>query len=224
MITFDQVRAARGLLDWSQKDLAQKSGVSLPALNNFERGAVIPRETTLNLIQQTFELHDIEFIGETGVQKQSELFSFKRLQGPHFADLITKDIVSCLRPPYELLAVGMSEEPFQKYSKNDDKLFAQHMQNHKIKHRTIISSDTRFLVLKPEHYRMLPPAMVGSIYWFTYVDRFCIVNWKKPAHALWVRNKSIAEVYQNQFDALWRSAYKIPDHVLMEISVKKSTP
>ena len=37
-VSMDQLKAARSLLNWSQADLAQKSGYSLPTINNIERG------------------------------------------------------------------------------------------------------------------------------------------------------------------------------------------
>lgn len=36
MLTADQVRAARALLDWSQPKLAQASGLSLPTIRRME--------------------------------------------------------------------------------------------------------------------------------------------------------------------------------------------
>ena len=41
-ITASQIRAARALLDWTQDDLAKKSGLSLRALNSIERGLAVP--------------------------------------------------------------------------------------------------------------------------------------------------------------------------------------
>ena len=38
MITIGQCRAARGLLDWTQQDLAEACGLSKTAINNFEKG------------------------------------------------------------------------------------------------------------------------------------------------------------------------------------------
>jgi transcriptional regulator with XRE-family HTH domain len=52
MISIQQIKAARALLEWRQEDLAKKSGLSLAAINKLERGLVSPRQFTLNILQQ----------------------------------------------------------------------------------------------------------------------------------------------------------------------------
>jgi transcriptional regulator with XRE-family HTH domain len=39
LITARQIRAARGLLSWSQDELARRAGISRPAVNRIEGGA-----------------------------------------------------------------------------------------------------------------------------------------------------------------------------------------
>ncbi|HEY1096410.1 MAG TPA: helix-turn-helix transcriptional regulator, partial [Alphaproteobacteria bacterium] len=51
MITAEQIKAARALLNWKQSDLARESGVSLPSINNIERNIGSPRLDTLQSIQ-----------------------------------------------------------------------------------------------------------------------------------------------------------------------------
>lgn len=57
-----QVRAARSILGWSQKDLAARSGVSLSTLNRLERGDGDSSVHSLRMIQATFEQAGIQFI------------------------------------------------------------------------------------------------------------------------------------------------------------------
>ena len=52
MITRQQVRAARQLLGWSQNDLANEAGVLLSAIKAFERGAMDPRASMLEKIEE----------------------------------------------------------------------------------------------------------------------------------------------------------------------------
>lgn len=39
MLTSEQIRAARALLDWKQEDLAKKAGIGLATLQRLERGS-----------------------------------------------------------------------------------------------------------------------------------------------------------------------------------------
>ena len=66
MIRSAQCRAARGLLGWSQLDLAKQSGVGTVAIHQLESGASQPRRATLDVIRRAFEMAGVEFIDENG--------------------------------------------------------------------------------------------------------------------------------------------------------------
>lgn len=65
MITSDQIRAARALLRWSGKDLAEKTGLGFSTLMRLEvlDGVPSAQAKTLEAIQNAFESAGIEFIG-----------------------------------------------------------------------------------------------------------------------------------------------------------------
>ena len=65
MITSDQIRAARALLRWSGKDLAEKTGLGFSTLMRLEvlDGVPSAQAKTLETIQSVFEKAGIEFIG-----------------------------------------------------------------------------------------------------------------------------------------------------------------
>lgn len=56
-----QLRAARGLLGWTQHDLAKEAGVSMPTIRNFEIGKSHPQPATMTVIRQTLERRGVEF-------------------------------------------------------------------------------------------------------------------------------------------------------------------
>ncbi len=66
MITAAQIRAARGLLKWTQAALAAKCGLSVVTLNMIESEAVKPRKGSLAAIRQALESGGVEFIGTGG--------------------------------------------------------------------------------------------------------------------------------------------------------------
>ena len=65
MITSDQIRAARALLRWSGKDLAEKTGLGFSTLMRLEvlNGVPSAQAKTLETIQKAFEKAGVEFIG-----------------------------------------------------------------------------------------------------------------------------------------------------------------
>ena len=62
MITPAQCRAARGLLDWSQQDLADRAGVGIVTVRQFEAGVHEPRRATVQVVKQAFEAAGVEFL------------------------------------------------------------------------------------------------------------------------------------------------------------------
>ena len=66
VITPGQCRAARAFLGWSQKELAEKAGISAVAVNQFERGISEPRRSTLDVVRRAFERAGVVFIDENG--------------------------------------------------------------------------------------------------------------------------------------------------------------
>ena len=65
MITSAQIRAARGMLNWSRKDLAEHSGVSFASMMRLESFEGVPASNfkTLESVKQAFEKAGVEFIG-----------------------------------------------------------------------------------------------------------------------------------------------------------------
>jgi transcriptional regulator with XRE-family HTH domain len=65
VITSAQIRAARGILNWSRKDLAEHSGVSFASMMRLESFEGVPASNfkTLESVKQAFEKAGVEFIG-----------------------------------------------------------------------------------------------------------------------------------------------------------------
>ena len=69
MISSSQMKAARALLGWDQRRLAERSGISLPTVQRMEasEGTVRANVDTLVKVVAALQLAGIELIGE-GVQ------------------------------------------------------------------------------------------------------------------------------------------------------------
>jgi len=65
LITSGQIRAARSLIKWTGKELAEASGVAFSTLMRLETGEGVPaaQAKTLSAIQNAFERAGVEFIG-----------------------------------------------------------------------------------------------------------------------------------------------------------------
>jgi transcriptional regulator with XRE-family HTH domain len=61
MITAAQCRAARGLLDWTQQELADAAHVGVATVRLFESEATETRHATLAVLRRAFEMAGVEF-------------------------------------------------------------------------------------------------------------------------------------------------------------------
>jgi transcriptional regulator with XRE-family HTH domain len=66
MITAAQCRAARGLLGWSQQELARQAGVGIVTVHQLEAGRGEPRRATVDVVRRAFEAAGVIFIEENG--------------------------------------------------------------------------------------------------------------------------------------------------------------
>jgi len=71
MISAAQLRAARGLLDWTRSELAKASGLSAETIKNIEHGVYAPQESTIAAIVNCFADNNVEFSDEDGVRRRN---------------------------------------------------------------------------------------------------------------------------------------------------------
>jgi DNA-binding XRE family transcriptional regulator len=67
MINTAQIRAARGLLKWTQAALAHRAALSTVTLNMIENETVRPRDSTLASIKSALEGGGVEFLDKDGI-------------------------------------------------------------------------------------------------------------------------------------------------------------
>ena len=66
MLTPEQSRAARGWLDWTQDDLAQRANVSLSTVRDFEKGRRTPIGNNLSAMERALKDGGISLIFDSG--------------------------------------------------------------------------------------------------------------------------------------------------------------
>ncbi len=71
LLTADLIRAARGLIGWSQIELACRSRVSQKSLSDFERNKRPLTAYTSGKLRQVLEANGVQFIAEN--DKRNEL-------------------------------------------------------------------------------------------------------------------------------------------------------
>jgi transcriptional regulator with XRE-family HTH domain len=65
MLIASQLRAARALVGWSRKELANRSEVSINTIQDFEIGGSDPKQGTIQKWRRALEVAGVEFIDPT---------------------------------------------------------------------------------------------------------------------------------------------------------------
>lgn len=101
-----KLRAARGLLGWSQSELAQRTGVKQQTIADIELRRRDPRMATYISLTTELERAGIEFL-PAGVQMREMPVRF--LRGPEWPGNIIADILTSCPPGAEVWAENLDE-------------------------------------------------------------------------------------------------------------------
>ena len=109
MISPEQTKAARAMLDWSQDILAQEAGVSPATIYNFEKGH--QSYSSSRKIREALERKGFEFIGTKGLNRCEETRTF--YEGPDSCDRFYEDMLATAKHCNgEVAAIYRTSEQF----------------------------------------------------------------------------------------------------------------
>lgn len=206
-----QIRAARALLNWSQADLAEASGVARSSIKNIENEITVARRDTLRDIQDAFENCGLEFLPGSGVRfKQNNIEIFEGADRfDSFYDFM-----------YEHLKKQGGEVCFSVY---DEHLTAKHRKNPEI-HRNrmkdlaeqkkitfrILTTKSDFLSHGYAEFRCQPqesPTLTG---FYAFGDCLALLSFvrENAPYVIVIQSAPLAEGYRQGFNIAWDKAGK----------------
>lgn len=205
-----QLRGARGLLGWTQGELAGRAKISLKSLNSLERGAVAPRLNTLNRLQQTLEMAGVEFSANGAVRLAAERFDIAEFTGEAAIEQLLNDQLEQMPQGGEVLVSGVDDRRYAQIGHETWAQFYARAKKQKITERLLILEGDDYILGPPQHYRWCRREIFGEVPYGVYGDNFCIIFWGPPLRITVMRNKAIADTYRRQFELHWAHA-AIPD-------------
>lgn len=215
MPTLEQIRAARALLGWSQKDLADRAGLSQTGIARIENGSHKPNSATIEKIAAAFDRADIEFLGTRGVEKRAN--SFETWEGQSGLHRFLDDV-------YETLAVqgggfcvfNASPQKWVDFMAEDKwRIHKERMEaiKDKIMGKIIIQrNDMHFWAHDYAEYRWFS----GNDYdenktLYSYGDRLAFLDFGEQSLVITVMKRAeFAQGFRSLFDAAWQQALR-PD-------------
>ena len=204
MITPRQIRAARGLLEWSGDDLAAKADVTRATLSKIESDLVQPQERTLARIAEVFDLHGVEFLEGDGVKmRQQEVRIFSGKAGyRQFLDHI-----------YLTLKHGGRIRQFFLNDKNGPSFQDEYGQAHITRMSEIDNLDAKVLTAEGDtdfpasycDYRWVNKNDNDLVPFYIYGDNVVMPLHETLHKTEWisVNSKLLAERYAKLFDKAW---------------------
>ena len=211
MITKEQIRAARALLDWGQPALAQLVGVSTDLISKIENGVTAGSIKTLQKIETVFKNHNIEFLPDDGLKKRRERMSeFRGRSG--FIEFMWDVHRTMQDGGGEVCVSNVSEDLFEYWLGDIDNEYTKKMAEvDNLKYKILIKEgDNNFSANKYAEYRWIEKERFSSVPFYVYKDKMALILFKEEVIVFLIDNHEVAEAQRLQFEQTWDSA-KIPE-------------
>jgi len=209
-VTHHQLRTARALLDLSQQDVSDGTGISANALGRIERGEATPKDKTLDRLVGFYQGGGVEFTDRDGVRRNQQLVW--QLQGRDgfrtwmnmlydFAANEGGKITLLNGPPARFLE-WLGEDWYTAHAERMRGLEGN------IDFKIITEEgEKNFLASGFAEYRWLPKTQFNdrSVYVFGDHSAFFDFN-EEELRIVVITQRLIAQTQQMAFDALWDSA------------------
>lgn len=217
MITLAQIKAARALLNWTQEHLSKAAGLSLPGINNLERGLTSPRKETLQAIQTAMERAGAEFIDTTGVRLKTPELSVQIIEGPDWLETYDTDIMSILKSDQdEILQFASDNRLWMIYGSTTNHHYVDHRHKVHFKERILAPSHIDYMTSPPDAYRTLPSSFFGKFDRQIYGNRVANIIWDARKIVL-IKSQSLADAERLIFESLWATASPLSRGLIKKI-------
>lgn len=206
-ITTAQIRGARGILNWSQQDLAQRTGISATSIGAIENGQTTPRESTLATIRKTFENADIEFIGMEGIRVRSgDIRVYTGQAG--FKDFYDDVFETVKNQPGTVYVSNVDEKEFLKFG---GEILKPHSDRIKklgnVKYKILIKEgDMNFVASEYAEYKWIPKSQFATVPFYIYGPKIAILLFREEPTVIVMSYSAVADAFRIQFDMNWGQA------------------
>jgi transcriptional regulator with XRE-family HTH domain len=207
VITPRQIRAARGLIGWTQSDLAEAAGVSRSTIAAIEKEAANRTLDIIDKIRKVFEENEVEFLAQEGVRVRHPMI-YEDDQ-PEANRRLLEDIYNVSSQfkfntgLSDILIYGLREEDAEK-SVGD--YLTEHMERLKhagLQEKILCGPDTRTFVAPRSSYRRLSKLNPSVSPVHVYGDKIAIVHWRPKEFVISIESRPFANAVRAMFYELW---------------------
>jgi transcriptional regulator with XRE-family HTH domain len=201
MISREQIKAGRAMLDWSQKDLAQHSGVSDATIKLIETARINSTPETRQTIQEALEKGGLEFLPQNGVRMRDDLLTVleKRDEDDSVFLRLLDDIYYTMRRGYgEVLWSFVDDSLSSPEVLEKDRL----IRGTGCGMRSLVRHGDTYLIYPIEEYRYLPKGLFLNNTSVVYGNKFALVV-DGSRKVIIINNEAIADVKRMEFEIIW---------------------
>jgi transcriptional regulator with XRE-family HTH domain len=210
-ITPRQIRAARGLIGWSQSDLATAASLSRGTVIAIEKGSGNPGREVMERLRSVLEKSQVEFLAQEGVRFRAPTALYDNLPGAN--KRLLDDIYSSALSYYDksgikdILIYGLREDDAEKSVGGD--YLSSHIERLELsglKEKILYFEDTTTFVAPMTWYRLLKGGDISNRNFpplIIYGENIAVVQYEPQQTVTVVRSKSIAEAARHMFEFIW---------------------
>jgi transcriptional regulator with XRE-family HTH domain len=209
IITSRQIRAARGLIGWTQADLAAAANLSRSTVAAIEKETANPTFDVLNRIRAEFENRQVEFLTQEGVRFRQPTIQYD--DQPDANRRLLEDIYKVASEfkfktnTGDILIFGLKEED----SKNSlEDFLSQHIKRLELaglEEKILCSPDTQTFVAPKPWYRILSELDPAQSPIHIYGDKIAVLQWRPKETVILVESKPIATAFRAMFYQIWNT-------------------
>jgi transcriptional regulator with XRE-family HTH domain len=209
MISSAQVRAARGLLNWTQSELADKCNLTKATIANIENDKHHLTSKTANKIHQAFRSAKVEFLINDGIRSKFDIV--KTLDGSEGVIYLLNDIYDSVKDVGGCVKIsGIEKKSLIKIIDNEYlEMHENRMEKVNNLSSKILSSDEAEDIEYKSYreYRQIPSEYFFPLPIYIY-DRKVAFVMLDPLRVLLIENFHLFLVNSNQFDMIWDNIAK----------------
>jgi transcriptional regulator with XRE-family HTH domain len=211
LITSRQIRAARGLIGWSQAQLAKAAGISRSTIAAIEGDTANPSADMLSKIRAVLEGEQVEFTTQEGVRLREPTIHYDNNPGANrrlLADVYTASLDYLEKENVnDILIFGVREEDAEDSVGDYLEKHIARLRAAGLEEKILCSPDTKMFLAPREWYRKLPelrskerliPVMV-------YGEKIAVITWQPKETIVVVDSKPMADAFRLMFQHIWNS-------------------
>ncbi|MDE1153751.1 MAG: helix-turn-helix transcriptional regulator [Micavibrio sp.] len=195
-VQVSQIRAARAMLDWSQKDLADHAGISHVSIRNLENENNIPTKTTVDKIINALSLAGVVFI-DSGVVLKKETVT--TIEGEGWYLRLLDDVYNTLIDSKCEILFFCADDRASPPEVNNR---IRKIRNAGIRMRQLVEDGNTYLMGPLNEYRYMPKERYTNYVSLVYGEKVAMCT-DHNSKAIVFKDPMLSTMLTNVFDALW---------------------